>query len=62
MCKYLMLYTFDYSLEQLDRCQDYVLARYDIARIIHILYDDLEDHYITLIDCDDRTALLLSLL
>lgn len=57
-----MLYTFDLSLEQLDRCQDYVLARYPIARIIRIMYDDLEDHYITLIDCDAPTATLLSLL
>ena len=57
-----MLYTFDYSETQLDRCQDYVLARYPIACIIRILYDDLEDHYITLIDCDAKTATLLSLL
>lgn len=57
-----MLYTFDYSLAQLEQCHDYVLARYNIARIIHILYDDLEDHYITLIDCDAKTATLLSLL
>ena len=57
-----MLYTFDYSETQLDRCQDLVLARYDIARIIHLLYDDLQDHYITVIDCDPVTATLLSLL
>ena len=57
-----MLYTFDYSESQLDRCQDYVLQRYNIARIIHILYDDLADHYITVIDCDPKTATLLSLL
>lgn len=57
-----MLYTFDYSLSQLEQCHDYVLARYNIARIIHILYDDLEDHYITVIDCDAKTATLLSLL
>jgi hypothetical protein len=57
-----MLYTFDYSLTQLDRCQDYVLDRYNIARIIQILYDDLEDHYITVIDCDAPTATLLSLI
>ena len=57
-----MLYTFDYSETQLDRCQDYVLARYPIARIIRILYDDLQDHYITVIDCDAKTATLLSLL
>ena len=57
-----MLYTFDYSETQLDRCQDYVFARYPIARIIRILYDDLQDHYITVIDCDAKTATLLSLL
>ena len=57
-----MLYTFDYSETQLDRCQDYIYTRYNIARIIPILYDDLEDHYITLIDCDAKTATLLSLL
>ena len=56
-----MLYTFDYSLAQLDRCQDYVNARYDITRIIRILYDDLLDHYIVVIDCDAKTATLLSL-
>ncbi len=57
-----MLYTFDYSLTQLDRCQDYVLARYPIACIIPILLDDLEDHYITVIDCDPPTATLLNLI
>lgn len=57
-----MLYTFDHSLSQLDRCQDYVLARYDIAWIIPILLDDLQDHYITVVDCDPPTATLLSLL
>ncbi len=57
-----MQYTFDYSEQQLDRCQDYVLARYNIARIIHILYDDLLDHYIVIIDCDAPTATLLSLM
>ena len=57
-----MLYTFDYSESQLDRAQDYVLARYNIACIIRIMYDDLTDHYITLVDCDSKTATLLSLL
>ena len=57
-----MLYTFDYTLDQLDRCQDYVYERYNIARIIHILYDDLLDHYIVLVDCDPATATLLTLL
>ena len=57
-----MLYTFDYSETQLDRCQDLVLAHYPIARIIRILYDDLQDHYITVYDSDPVTATLLSLL
>ncbi len=57
-----MQYTFDYALDQLDRCQDYVLARYNIARIIHLLYDDLLDHYIVIIECDAPTATLLSLM
>ena len=56
-----MLYTFDYSLDQLDRCQDYVYAGYTIARIIHVQFDDLLDHYIVLIDCDSKTATFLSL-
>lgn len=57
-----MLYTFDYTLEQLDRCQDHVYSGYTIARIIHILYDDLLDHYIVLVDCEPKTATFLSLL
>jgi len=55
-----MIYTFDFDFEQLDRCQDYVLARWNI-RIIHIIFDDLRDHYITVIDCDPETAVWLSL-
>ncbi len=57
-----MLYTFDYSLEQLDRCQDYLNDSFSLARIIHILYDDLRDHYIVLVDCEPKTATFLSLL
>ena len=56
-----MFYTFDYTESQLDRCQDYVLTHYHITRIIHILFDDLRDHYIVVIDCDAKTATLLSL-
>ena len=56
-----MIYTFDFDHDQLNRCQDFVLARYNIARIIHILHDDLKDHYITLVDCDSETATWLSL-
>jgi hypothetical protein len=57
-----MLYTFDYTLDQLDRCQDHVYSGYTIARIIRILYDDLQDHYIVLVDCEPKTATFLSLL
>jgi len=57
-----MQYTFDYSLDQLERCHDYVNTRHNIARIIHLLYDDLLDHYIVIIDCDPPTATLLGLL
>jgi len=55
-----MIYTFDFDHDQLDRCQDLVLTRWNI-RIIRIQYDDLQDHYITVIDCDSETAVWLSL-
>ena len=55
-----MIYTFDFDHEQLDRCQDYVLTRWNI-RIIRIQYDDLRDHYIVVIDCDPETAVWISL-
>ena len=55
-----MIYTFDFDLEQLDRCHDLVLHRWHM-RIIHCVFDDLKDHYITVIDCDPATAVWLSL-
>lgn len=57
-----MLYTFDLSLEQLSSVQDYV-RKHDsqLLRIIHIMYDDLTDHYIALVDCEPRHATLLAL-
>lgn len=61
--KYSMLLTLDLSLEQLNRVQDYVIPReHHLLRIIHILYKDLTDHYITLVECDPKTATLLQLL
>jgi hypothetical protein len=59
-----MLLTLDLSLEQLDRVHDYILPRTDplLLRIIHILCDDLTDHYITLIECNPTTATFLRLL
>jgi hypothetical protein len=55
-----MIYTFDFDHDQLDRCQDLVLSRWHI-NIIHCVFDDLEDHYVTVIDCDSETAVWLSL-
>ena len=55
-----MIYTFDFDFDQLDRCHDLVLTRWDM-RIIHCVFDDLKDHYITVIDCDPATAVWLSL-
>lgn len=53
----------DLSFEQLDRVQDYCLGHNgNLLRIVHILYDDLEDHYITIVDTDPLTATLLYLL
>lgn len=58
-----MLLTLDLSLEQLDRVQDYVHPRSShLLRIIHVLYDDLTDHYITLVECEPKTATLLQLM
>jgi hypothetical protein len=37
-----------------------VLERWHM-RIIHCVFDDLEDHYVTVIDCDSETAVWLSL-
>ena len=55
-----MIYTFDFDFDQLYRCQYYVMHRWHI-RIIHIIFDDLKDHYVTVIDCDSATAVWLSL-
>ena len=55
-------WTFDWSLEQLERAQDYLMARDSLRRIIYILYDDCTDHYIALVDCDELTACYLCLL
>jgi hypothetical protein len=50
---------FDFSLAQLDRVQDLrIPGRF---HIIHIQYDDLTDHYVTLLECDDATATWISL-
>ncbi len=51
---------YDLSLDQLNRVQDLGTPGY--FHIIHILYDDLTDHYVTLVECDDRTATWIALL
>lgn len=51
--------TFDLNLDQLNRVQDLKTQGY--FRIIHIMYDDLTDHYVTLVECDDRMATWIEL-
>ena len=61
--KYIMIYTMELSFEELDRVQDYCLGHNgDLLRIIHILYDDREDYYVTIVDTDPITATLLYML
>lgn len=55
------MYTLDYSLDQLTRLQDRIDSAQPI-RIIHLLYDDSDDHYIVLVDCDAVTYTWLLLL
>lgn len=50
---------FDLSIDQLNRVQDLRCRGY--FHIIHIMYDDLTDHYVTLIECDDRLAMWIGL-
>ncbi len=65
-CQYintLTVYTFLFTLEQLDRCQD--MQDRSLLRIIHILLDDqnhYEDRYVTLIDCTPEQATILYML
>ncbi len=50
---------FDLNLSQLNRVQDLKTQGY--FRIIHIMYDDLTEHYVTLVECDDRMATWIEL-
>lgn len=59
-----VIYTLDYTLEQLMRCQDRISFDHSI-KIIHMLNNDspgCEDRYYVLIDCDPVTYTLLCLL
>ncbi len=58
-----MIYTMELTFEELDRVQDYCLGHnQDLLRIIHILYDDCEDYYVTIVETDPITATLLYML
>lgn len=50
---------FDLNLDQLNRVQDLRCQGY--FRIIYITYDDLTEHYVTLVECDDRMATWIEL-
>ncbi len=57
-----MLVTLDLSIERLSLVQDYVRnSNTNLLRIIHIMYDDLSDHYITLVETDQKHASFLYL-
>lgn len=55
-------WTFDWDLEQLTRAQDLLLGGDSLRRIIYLLYEDMTDHYIALVHCDEQTAVHLCLI
>jgi hypothetical protein len=66
---YTIMYTFVFTLEQLERCQD--LKATDILRIIHIVLDQYssyeqsivyQDRYVTVVKCSAAQATFLSLI
>jgi len=57
-----VLVTLDLSIERLSQVQDYVRrSNTNLLRIIHVMYDDLSDHYITLVETDPKHASFLYL-
>jgi len=58
------IWTFDLTRQGLERVHDYINRSNDpLLRIIHVLANDSsgwEDHYICLVQCDSKTATLLS--
>jgi len=56
------LWSFEFDLEQLERAHDYVNTHSEtnITRIIAV--HEIRDSYITLVHCDESTAILLYLL
>lgn len=55
------IYTWDLTLEQLNRVQELRSFR-GYFHIIHILYDDLTDHYVVLAECDSKINTWVSLI
>jgi hypothetical protein len=53
-------YAWDLTLTQLERVQELRFSGY--FHIIHILYDDLTDHYVVLAECEPRIATWVELL
>lgn len=53
------LRTFDVDSRQLELIHD--LDRAEIVKIWQLLWDDLTDHWVVLVACDDRTATWISL-
>jgi hypothetical protein len=54
------LRTYVWTLAQLDSASRY--QTHNQMRIVHQLRETLEDRYICLVDCDERTGVLLHLL
>lgn len=54
-------YAWDLTLTQLERVQD-LRCFSGYFHIIHILYDDLTDHYVVLAECEPRIATWIELL
>lgn len=54
------LRTYVWTEAQLDRACHY--QTHNQMRIVHQLRETLEDQYICLVDCDERTGVLLHLL
>jgi hypothetical protein len=54
------LRTYVWTESQLDRAHHYQANNQ--MRIVHQLRETLEDQYICLVDCDERTGVLLHLL
>lgn len=55
-------WTFDWTLEQLERAHDYMAAHTEVLNIIYVLYEDSTDHYIVVAQCTEATAVYINLI